>query len=61
MNTVSAQALKLFREHPIFSEVVSDQEAVAAIEKFVGMCHCPRRTMGSRSPQSPAFLPPILT
>uniref|UniRef100_A0A8C9UTC5 L-serine ammonia-lyase n=1 Tax=Spermophilus dauricus TaxID=99837 RepID=A0A8C9UTC5_SPEDA len=35
VNTVSAQALKLFREHPIFSEVVSDQEAVAAIEKFV--------------------------
>nr|XP_026267863.1 L-serine dehydratase/L-threonine deaminase [Urocitellus parryii] len=35
VNTVSAQALKLFGEHPIFSEVVSDQEAVAAIEKFV--------------------------
>ncbi|KAM5188033.1 L-serine dehydratase/L-threonine deaminase [Callospermophilus lateralis] len=35
VNTVSAQALKLSREHPIFSEVVSDQEAVAAIEKFV--------------------------
>lgn len=37
MNTVGAQALKLFNEHPIFSEVISDQEAVAAIEKFVGM------------------------
>uniref|UniRef100_A0A8D2JIC6 L-serine dehydratase/L-threonine deaminase n=1 Tax=Sciurus vulgaris TaxID=55149 RepID=A0A8D2JIC6_SCIVU len=33
--TVGAQALKLFQEHPIFSEVISDQEAVAAIEKFV--------------------------
>ncbi|XP_012869816.1 PREDICTED: L-serine dehydratase/L-threonine deaminase [Dipodomys ordii] len=33
--TVGAQALKVFQEHPIFSEVVSDQEAVAAIEKFV--------------------------
>nr|XP_020012518.1 L-serine dehydratase/L-threonine deaminase [Castor canadensis] len=35
VNTVGAQALKLFQEHPIFSEVISDQEAVAAIEKFV--------------------------
>lgn len=35
VNTVGAQALKLSREHPIFSEVISDQEAVAAIEKFV--------------------------
>nr|XP_004668521.1 L-serine dehydratase/L-threonine deaminase [Jaculus jaculus] len=35
VNTVGAQALKLFNEHPIFSEVISDQEAVAAIEKFV--------------------------
>ncbi|KFO23813.1 L-serine dehydratase/L-threonine deaminase isoform X1 [Fukomys damarensis] len=34
VNTVSAQALELFQEHPIFSEVISDQEAVAAIEKF---------------------------
>lgn len=38
MKTVAAQALKLSQEHPIFSEVISDQEAVAAIEKFVGMC-----------------------
>lgn len=37
VKTVGAQALKLFQEHRIFSEVVSDQEAVAAIEKFVGM------------------------
>ncbi|XP_008270503.3 L-serine dehydratase/L-threonine deaminase [Oryctolagus cuniculus] len=35
VKTVGAQALKLAREHPIFSEVISDQEAVAAIEKFV--------------------------
>ncbi|XP_077016035.1 L-serine dehydratase/L-threonine deaminase [Tamandua tetradactyla] len=35
VKTVGAQALKLFREHPIFSEVILDQEAVAAIEKFV--------------------------
>lgn len=35
VKTVGAQALKLFQEHRIFSEVVSDQEAVAAIEKFV--------------------------
>ncbi|KAB0401864.1 hypothetical protein E2I00_010845 [Balaenoptera physalus] len=28
-------AMKVFQEHPIFSEVVSDQEAVAAVEKFV--------------------------
>ncbi|XP_004595338.2 L-serine dehydratase/L-threonine deaminase [Ochotona princeps] len=32
---VGAQALKLSWEHPIFSEVITDQEAVAAIEKFV--------------------------
>lgn len=38
VKTVAAQTMKLFREHPIFSEVVSDQEAVAATEKFVGMC-----------------------
>lgn len=36
VNTVGAQALKLFYEHPILSEVISDQEAVTAIEKFVG-------------------------
>ncbi|XP_062944110.1 L-serine dehydratase/L-threonine deaminase [Cynocephalus volans] len=35
VKTVGAQALRLFQEHPIFSEVISDQEAVAAIEKFV--------------------------
>ncbi|KAF0872075.1 L-serine dehydratase/L-threonine deaminase [Crocuta crocuta] len=35
VKTVGAQALKLFQEHPIFSEVISDQEAVAAIERFV--------------------------
>lgn len=38
VKTVGAQTLKLYQEHPIFSEVISDQEAVAAIEKFVGMC-----------------------
>lgn len=37
ITTVTAQAMKVYREHPIFSEVVSDQEAVAALEKFVGM------------------------
>lgn len=36
VNTVGAQTLKLFYEHPIVSEVISDQEAVTAIEKFVG-------------------------
>ncbi|XP_006901054.1 PREDICTED: L-serine dehydratase/L-threonine deaminase [Elephantulus edwardii] len=35
VKTVATQTLKLFREHPIFPEVISDQEAVAAIEKFV--------------------------
>ncbi|KAG8455682.1 hypothetical protein GDO86_001757 [Hymenochirus boettgeri] len=33
--TVGAQTLKVAQEHPVFSEVISDQEAVAAIEKFV--------------------------
>ncbi|OCU01655.1 hypothetical protein XELAEV_18007448mg [Xenopus laevis] len=32
--TVGAQTLKVAQEHPVFSEVISDQEAVVAIEKF---------------------------
>lgn len=43
MKTVGAQALKVFQEHPIFSEVISDEEAVAAIEKFVGTFRVLRR------------------
>ncbi|XP_036305397.1 L-serine dehydratase/L-threonine deaminase [Pipistrellus kuhlii] len=35
VRTVTGQALKLFQEYPIISEVISDQEAVAALEKFV--------------------------
>nr|XP_023420419.1 L-serine dehydratase/L-threonine deaminase isoform X2 [Cavia porcellus] len=35
VNRGSEQALKLFQKYPIFSEVITDQEAVAAIEKFV--------------------------
>lgn len=33
---VSAQTLKLANEHTIVSEVVSDQEAVKAVERFLG-------------------------
>lgn len=33
---VSAQTMKLSREHRILSEVVTDQEAVKAVERFVG-------------------------
>ncbi|XP_063000043.1 L-serine dehydratase/L-threonine deaminase-like [Elgaria multicarinata webbii] len=33
--TVAAEALKLAQEHPVFPVVVTDQEAVVAIEKFV--------------------------
>ncbi|XP_053135157.1 L-serine dehydratase/L-threonine deaminase-like [Hemicordylus capensis] len=33
--TVGAEALKLAQEHPVFSEVVTDQQAVVAIEKFL--------------------------
>ncbi|NP_001091171.1 serine dehydratase S homeolog [Xenopus laevis] len=32
--TVGAQTLKVAQEHSVFSEVISDQEAVMAIEKF---------------------------
>ncbi|XP_053558128.1 L-serine dehydratase/L-threonine deaminase [Bombina bombina] len=32
--TVGAQTLKVAQEHPVFSEVISDQEAVLAIERF---------------------------
>ena len=49
MNTVGAQTLKLFYEHPIFSEVISDREAVSAIEKFVGTY---------RGTFRPSFFPP---
>uniref|UniRef100_A0A8D0C049 L-serine deaminase n=1 Tax=Salvator merianae TaxID=96440 RepID=A0A8D0C049_SALMN len=34
-NTVAAEALKLAQEHPVLSVVVTDQEAVVAIERFV--------------------------
>lgn len=53
VSTVGAQALKLFQEHPIFSEVISDQEAVAAIEKFVG------RYPGPPDPDPGAQCPPL--
>lgn len=33
---MSAQTLKLVNEHTVFSEVVTDQEAVKAVERFVG-------------------------
>lgn len=33
---VSAQTLKLVKEHAVSSEVVTDQEAVKAVERFVG-------------------------
>ncbi|XP_048369611.1 L-serine dehydratase/L-threonine deaminase-like isoform X2 [Sphaerodactylus townsendi] len=33
--TVGAETLKLAQEHPVFSEVITDQQAVMAIEKFV--------------------------
>lgn len=36
LTRVSAQTLKLVNEHAVFSEVVSDQEAVKAVERFVG-------------------------
>ncbi|XP_053313082.1 L-serine dehydratase/L-threonine deaminase-like [Spea bombifrons] len=33
--TVGAQTLKLSQEHPVYSEVITDQDAVTAIERFV--------------------------
>lgn len=35
---VSAQTLKLVKEYAVFSEVVTDQEAVKAVERFLGEC-----------------------
>ncbi|KAJ7309617.1 hypothetical protein JRQ81_007671 [Phrynocephalus forsythii] len=35
VSTVAAETLKLAQEHPVFSVVVTDQEAVMAIEKFL--------------------------
>lgn len=36
LTQVSAQTLKLATEHTVFSEVVTDQEAVKAVECFLG-------------------------
>lgn len=36
LTRVSAQTLKLVEEHTVFSETVTDQEAVKAVEHFVG-------------------------
>lgn len=36
LTRVSAQTLKLVNEHTVFSEVVTDQQAVKAVEHFVG-------------------------
>lgn len=33
---VSERTFALVQEHPVFSEVVTDQDAVAAVERFVG-------------------------
>lgn len=41
---VSAQTMKLSQEHPILSEVVTDQEAVKAVERFVGEYNLKRQT-----------------
>jgi len=35
LRTVSAQTLKLVGEHTVYSELVTDQEAVKAVERFV--------------------------
>ncbi|XP_029017638.1 L-serine dehydratase/L-threonine deaminase-like [Betta splendens] len=35
LTRVSAQTMKLAQEHAVFSEVVTDQEAVEAVERFV--------------------------
>lgn len=37
VSVVAAETLKLAQEHPTLSVVVTDQEAVEAIEKFVGV------------------------
>ncbi|KAK2102653.1 hypothetical protein P7K49_020320 [Saguinus oedipus] len=60
VKTVGAQALKLFQEHPIFSEVISDQEAVAAIEKFVELIGSvfPSLANGLSAPRAPGKLRP---
>lgn len=34
--TVGAQTLKVALEHLVFSEVITDQEAILAIERFLG-------------------------
>ena len=36
LNRVAAQTLKLAQEHEVFSQLVTDQEAVAAVEQFMG-------------------------
>lgn len=53
LTRVSAQTMKLVEEHTVFSEVVTDQEAVKAVEHFVGeydphldRCYHTRSQMG---------------
>lgn len=36
LTRVSTQTMKLVKEHTVYSEVVTDQEAVKAVERFVG-------------------------
>lgn len=38
LTRVSAQTFRLVQEHAVFSEVVTDQEAVQAVERFIGEC-----------------------
>lgn len=33
---VSERTFALVQEHPVFSEVVTDQDAVVAVERFIG-------------------------
>ncbi|XP_037114699.1 L-serine dehydratase/L-threonine deaminase-like [Syngnathus acus] len=35
LTRISAQTLKLVQEHKVFSEIITDQEAVKAVERFV--------------------------
>lgn len=61
---VSAQTMKLVGEHSVYSEVVTDQQAVKAVESFVGeyslqlsRCTTVRETTEISTENEPFFFP----
>lgn len=54
--TVAARTLECAKECEILSEVVEDQEAVKAVQRFLGECNPGRLSTATLSPASEAGL-----